>query len=256
MRATVGFSADHFNGLQGQAYNAALTGLVPFTCIASPTNTSFAGCTAHVWNFNPQASVSYTAGKAGNLFLTFADRGRFPMLKDIYSASLGAGLPNPNLQPERSRNWNLGYSHLIGSKTQVQVVLFRSDLRNAIESVFVADPGNPNALFTPATGALCPTSITGYCSQNVNIGKEVHEGAEFKVRSTVVSRVTVDTSYGYLNRTIIYDFADVPTVGRAESNHEPVHHSARCRGTSSSARPSFACRGRSWALSARDTKAA
>ena len=125
LRGTVGFSADHFNGLQGQAYNSASTGLVPFTCVASPGNTSFAGCTAHVWNFNPQASIAYTVGQ-GNLFLTFSDRGRFPMLKDIYSASLGAGLPNPNLRPEHNRSWNLGYSHFIGAKTLAQLVFFRN----------------------------------------------------------------------------------------------------------------------------------
>jgi hypothetical protein len=32
---TGGFSADHFDGTQGQAYTSALTGLVPFTCLAS-----------------------------------------------------------------------------------------------------------------------------------------------------------------------------------------------------------------------------
>ncbi len=95
LSATVGFSADHFDGLQGQSYNAATTGLVPFTCIGSPTNTSFSGCTAHVWNYNPQAAASYKVTESGSLFVTFADRGRFPMLKDIYSASLGAGLPIP-----------------------------------------------------------------------------------------------------------------------------------------------------------------
>ncbi len=136
LTATGGFSADHFDGLQGQAYNAAMTGLLPFTCIASPTNTSFSGCTAHVWNYNPQAALSYVVGKSGNLFVTFADRGRFPMLKDIYSAGLGAGLPNPNLQPEHNRNWNLGYSQLLGTRTVAQVVLFRRRSPcNAIESV-------------------------------------------------------------------------------------------------------------------------
>ncbi len=182
LSATVGFSGGiHFDGLQGQAYNAALTGLVPFTCIASPANTSFSGCTAHVWNFNPQAAVSYTVGKSGTLFLTFADRGRFPMLKDIYSAGLGAGLPNPNLQPEHSLNWNLGYRHLIGTKTVAQVVLFRSDLHNAIESVYVTDPGGTN----PAT-AFCPNSkVVGYCSEMANIGNETHEGVEFEVLRTL-----------------------------------------------------------------------
>ena len=36
LSATGGFSADHFDGPQGQAYNAAMTALFPFTCIASP----------------------------------------------------------------------------------------------------------------------------------------------------------------------------------------------------------------------------
>jgi iron complex outermembrane receptor protein len=213
LRATVGFSADHFNGLQGQAYNSALTGLVPFTCIASPQNTSFSGCTAHVWNFNPQASISYAAG-GGSFFLTFADRGRFPMLKDIYSASLGAGLPNPNLKPEHSRSWNAGYSHLIGAKTLVQAVVFRADLREAIESVYVVDPGGSSA----AT-ALCPASrIIGFCSEMANIGKEVHEGVELEVRSTPLSRLTLNASYSYLNRTIKYDFNSLPGVSAANTS--------------------------------------
>lgn len=177
---TAGFSADHFDGLQGQQYNSAMKGLLPFTCVAAQQNTSFSGCTAHVWNFNPQVSVSYKVGETGNFFATFADRGRFPMLKDIYSASLGSGLPNPNLKPEHSRNWNVGYSQLVGAKTVVEVVLFRSDLRNAIESVFVTDPGGSNP-----TSASCPnTRIVGYCSEMANIGKEIHEGVELVVRST------------------------------------------------------------------------
>jgi iron complex outermembrane receptor protein len=213
LRATVGFSADHFNGLQGQAYNAASTGLVPFTCIASPQNTSFAGCTAHVWNFNPQGSIAYTLGN-GNLFLTFSDRGRFPMLKDIYSAGLGAGLPNPNLQPEHNRSWNVGYSHLIGAKTLVQAVLFRSDLRDAIESVFVNDPGGSSA-----AAAFCPASrIIGFCNEMANIGNEVHEGFEFEVRSTPLSRLTLNGSYSYLNRTIHYDFGSLAGVSAANTS--------------------------------------
>ncbi len=211
---TGGFSADHFDGLQGQQYNAAMTGLLPFTCLTSPENASFSGCTAHVWNFNPQVAVSYRVGESGNLFATFADRGRFPMLKDIYSASLGAGLPNPNLQPEHSRNWNLGYSQVVGARTLVQLTLFRSDLRNAIESVFVTDPGGSS----PAT-ALCPNSrIIGFCSEMANIGNEVHEGVEFEVRSTPFSRLTLNASYSFLNRTIAYDFAALSNVSAVNTS--------------------------------------
>lgn len=214
LSVTIGFSADHFDGLQGQAYNAAQTGLVPFTCIASPDNTSFSGCTAHVWNTNPQASASYTTGKSGHVFVTFADRGRFPMLKDIYSASLGAGLPNPNLLPEHSYNWNLGYSQAIGTKTVAQVVLFRSDLHNAIESVYVTDPGGTNALT-----AYCPNSkIIGDCSEMANIGKEVHQGLEIEVRSTPLPRLSINASYSYLNRAISYDFGSLPNVSAVNTS--------------------------------------
>lgn len=208
LTATVGFSADHFDGLQGQAYNAAMTALLPFTCIASPNNTSFSGCTAHVWNFNPQTAVSYAVTRTGTLFMTFADRGRFPMLKDIYSAGLGTGLPNPNLQPEHALTWNVGYKQIIGAKTTAQIVLFHSDVHNAIESVCVTDPGGANPLTE-----FCPnSSIPGYCSEMANIGKEVHQGLEFEVRSAPLPRLVLNASYSYLNRDITYDFGALPTV--------------------------------------------
>jgi iron complex outermembrane receptor protein len=214
LHLTAGFSADHLDGLQAQSYNAALTGLVPFTCVASPTNTSFSGCTAHVWNYNPQASLAYSVHRSGNLFLTFADRGRFPMLKDTYSTSLGAGLPNPDLKPEHSRNWNAGYSQLLAARTLVQVVLFRSDLRDAIESVYVTDPGG-----TSSATAFCPNSkIPGFCSEMANLGKEVHEGVEIEVRSAPLPRLNVDASYSYLNRDITYEYLNLPNVSQVNTS--------------------------------------
>jgi iron complex outermembrane receptor protein len=214
LSATVGFSADHFNGQQGESYNATLTAVVPFTCLSSPTNASVSGCTLHAWNSNPQASLSYQVSPSSNLFVTFADRGRFPMLKDIYSASLGAGLPNPDLRPERSRSWNVGYSQTLPRRTFAQIVAFRSDLRDAIESVSVVDPGGTNR----AT-QVCPNGrIPGFCSQMVNIGQEVHDGVELKVRSTPVERLSVDASYSLLNRDISYDFSRIPTVSQVNTS--------------------------------------
>lgn len=209
---TGGFSADHFDGTQGQAYNSAMTALFPFTCIASPQNTSFSGCTAHVWNYNPQAAATYKVTESGSLFMTFADRGRFPMLKDIYSAGLGTGLPNPNLLPEHAFTYNAGYLQHIGAKTTAQLVLFRSNLHDAIESVYVTDPGGP---LTP----FCPNSkIIGYCSEMANIGKETHEGIEFEIRSTPLPRLTLNASYSFLNRDINYDFIALPNVSAVNTS--------------------------------------
>jgi iron complex outermembrane receptor protein len=127
---------------------------------------------------------------------------------------MGAGLPNPDLKPEHSRNWNAGYSQLLTARTLVQVVLFRSDLRNAIESVYVTDPGG-----TSSATAYCPNSkIPGFCSEMANLGKEVHEGVEIEVRSAPLARLTVDASYSYLNRNIVYEFSGLASVSQVNTS--------------------------------------
>ena len=201
LKATFGFSADYLNGLQTETYNSSSTptAVVPYLCAASPSNTSFAGCTAHYWNNNPQGALTYRLTDSDNVFVTFADRGRFPTLKQRYSSGMGSALPNPDLKAEKARTWNIGYSHIFPRRTFVQAELFRSDLRNAIESALIPDPGA-----IPGGTRLCPNNTAGTpsCNQNINIGKETHEGVEFTVRSTPISRLTMDLTYAYLNRTI------------------------------------------------------
>jgi iron complex outermembrane receptor protein len=199
LRATAGFSADYMKGLQVQKLSSDETSLIPVTCASSPGNTSFSGCTAHVWTLNPQASLSYTLTSLDTLFVTFADRGRFPLLKESYSYSLGRGIPNPDLKPEHNTSWNIGYSHVFPAKTIARIEYFHSRLRDAIQSVYVMDP----AALCSNTGAQA-----GYCSQNVNIAKEVHQGVEISIRSMPVSRLILDLNYSYLNRTMAYNFGD------------------------------------------------
>jgi iron complex outermembrane receptor protein len=94
------------------------------------------------------------------------------------------------------------------------VVLFRSNLHNAIESVYVTDPGGTS----PAT-AYCPNSkIIGFCSEMANIGKETHEGVEFEIRSTPLPRLTLNASYSFLNRDINYDFGALPNASAVNTS--------------------------------------
>ena len=152
--------------------------------------------------------------------MTFADRGRFPMLKDIYSAGLGAGLPNPNLLPEHAFNWNAGYLQLIGAKTIAQLVLV-PEQSSRCHRIGIRDRSRRNK--SSAT-AFCPNSkIIGFCSEMANIGKEMHEGIEFEVRSTPLPRLTLNASYSFLNRDINYDFVVASQRKRGEYQH---HYSA------------------------------
>ena len=85
LRATLGFSADFLKGIQIQKLNNSNTALIPVKCEAEPNNTSFSGCTARAWNYNPQGSLSYALTSSDTLYFTVSDRGRFPLLKESYT---------------------------------------------------------------------------------------------------------------------------------------------------------------------------
>jgi iron complex outermembrane receptor protein len=74
----------------------------------------------------------------------------------------------------------------------MQIDLYRSDVYDAIQNATVP------AEFTNQ----CPTLLPGLCQKSVNIGKEVHQGMEFSIRSMPLSRLTLDANYSFLNRTI------------------------------------------------------
>jgi iron complex outermembrane recepter protein len=193
MHATVGFSADHLNAMKAQDINTKTNLLAPFPCKSDPANTSFTACLDDVWAYNPLASLSYSVKNSGTLFVTFAMKSHFPTLKDRYSYKNGQAVPNTTLQPEHTRNWSAGYSHLFSWKTTMQLDVFRSDVYDAIE----------NATISADYSGQCPSlKDPTLCQKSVNVGKEVHQGVEFTLRSTPVSRLALDANYSFLNRTI------------------------------------------------------
>jgi iron complex outermembrane receptor protein len=195
LRATLGFSADHLDGLGAQDLNSSKTAVVPFQIqgICSFTGTQpFSSCTDHVWSYNPVGSVSYSMGQWGTLFATFADKSRFPTLKDRYSYKAGKAVPDPLLHSEHAKTWSTGYSRTFGLRTVAQVDLFRSDVANEIENIFFLS-------------VLCPAGGkggAGTCMEAVNVSREIHQGANFTLRTTPIPRVTFDANYTYLNRNI------------------------------------------------------
>jgi len=193
-RAIVGVSADHLDGLEAQDLNSAKTQAVPFQVqgICTASNLSFNSCTDHVWAYNPVASLSYSFRKSGTLFATFAEKSRFPTLKDRYSYKAGKAVPNPELHPEHSRTFTVGYSRPFGRRTVAQVDLFRSDVRDEIESTFFLSP-------------LCSgggRGGAGSCMQSVNVGNETHQGFNFTLRSAPLPRLTLEANYSFVNRDI------------------------------------------------------
>jgi iron complex outermembrane receptor protein len=195
IQATLGFSMENIDAIKAQ--DLFEDEVVPFEC----SNDSFAGC-LDAWAFNPLASVSFSISRSGTLFATFAKKSHFPTMKDRYSYKNNRAIPNPTLEPEHSRNWSIGYSHVFPFRTMFQVELFRSDVYDAIERAYVPEP-SPN--FCRRSGRR------GFCEQSVNVGDAVNQGVELTVRSNPHSRLTLDLNYSYLSRSIA-QLDDVPPV--------------------------------------------
>ena len=185
LRATLGVSADHLNGLEAQDLNSDRTGVIPFQT------------TAHVWAYNPVGSLSFVSGRAGAVLISYAHKSRFPTIKDRYSYKAGRAVPNPSLRPERARTWTGSYSRTLASRTVAQLDVFRSSVNDEIENVFFLSP-----LCPAAGGGGSGRGAAGTCQQAVNVGSEIHDGFTVTLRTTPEERLTIDANYSYLRREI------------------------------------------------------
>jgi len=195
LSAIVGFSADHLNGIKAQDLNLDTKpiSVVPFECESSLAGGSYSSCLASEWALNPLASLSYSVARAGTVYFTFARKSHFPTLKDRYSYKNGKAIPNPNIEAEHGNNWGLGYSHVLPFKaTMIQLELFRSDVYDAIQ----------NATIPAEFPDQCPSLSSDTCQRTINVGKELHQGVEFTIRSNLHPRLTVNANYTFLNRDI------------------------------------------------------
>lgn len=161
--AILGFSADRLQVLNAE--NFAAGAVTPF-----PKH--------DLWAWNPQAALFYTLGESTKLHLTFARKTRLPTIKDRYSYRLGQAIPNPYLREERSNNWEVGVTHLVGRRTFLEANLFRSDVSNSTQRFFL----QPN-LF-----------------QLRNLGEARYLGGELGIHSALTSRVQLQANYTYLSR--------------------------------------------------------
>lgn len=161
--AILGFSADRIQVMNAENF---VSGAVqPF-----PKN--------EIWAYNPQAGIFHALTDSAKLHFTFARKTRLPTIKDRYSYRMGQAIPNPDLREERSDNWEIGYSQILGRRTLMEFNLFRSNVSNSTQRFFV----QPNVF------------------QLRNLGEARYQGGEFGVRSNLTSALQLNANYTYLSR--------------------------------------------------------
>lgn len=96
--------------------------------------------------FNPQIGFFYKVVEDGVVHATVARKSRLPTIKDKYSYRLGTALPNADLDPERSINYEIGYEQLLlDKKLSLQAAVFYYDISDFILFKTVPDPSNPGS---------------------------------------------------------------------------------------------------------------
>lgn len=159
-----GVSYDTRDSLQAEDYNSTTGLITPF-----PSNDSAA--------WNPQAGLFFHTSASGAARLTVSRKSRFATIKDRYSYRLGSALPNPDLDAERSDNYEAGYSDRLGP-LHLDLALFRSDIADMIQQV-----------------DLTPTTY-----QLQNIGKVRAQGFEVGLTARPRDDLELGGNYTYLDR--------------------------------------------------------
>ncbi|MBV8343847.1 MAG: TonB-dependent receptor [Candidatus Eremiobacteraeota bacterium] len=112
---------------------------------------------------------------------------------------------NPAEQPEHATEYELGFSHLFSSTSNLDVSVYRSNLRDTIENYY---PGG-------GAKSFCGTPLGFAYVVPVNIGNAVYEGAEARYKQLFPRlHLTATLSYG-LN--VAYPYALGPFVSNPTS---------------------------------------
>jgi outer membrane cobalamin receptor len=112
---------------------------------------------------------------------------------------------NPNERPEHATEYELGYSHLFSSVSNLDVSVYRSNLRDTIENYY---PGG-------GAQSFCGTPPGFAYEIPINIGNAVYEGAEARYKEMFPRlNLTATLSYG-LN--VAYPYALGPYVSNPTS---------------------------------------
>lgn len=142
---------------------------------------------------NGQLGLFFDYSEASRFYATFAQKTRLPTLKDRYSQRLGTYVENPDLKPEESVNYEIGYQGKPWQGAKAEAAVFYSDISDKIQSV---------------------ANVSGVKSQMQNVGKVQMSGLELGLSSPIDSWLEAGGNYTYLDLKNVSDPAtkltDIP----------------------------------------------
>ncbi|MDD5051347.1 MAG: TonB-dependent receptor [Sulfuricurvum sp.] len=164
--------SDTFKLVTGVSYDILSTNSANNT---NPTDPTYGAEFPHTSTnaLNPQASLYYTPSSSTIAHISIAKKSRFPSIKDLYSYRMGQAIPNPDLNPERAINYEIGINQLLSSTLSGTINLFHASVNDYIQQNWI--------------------STTTYQLQN--IGKITQNGAEFSLVYAPIDTLSLEGSY-------------------------------------------------------------
>jgi iron complex outermembrane receptor protein len=178
-----GFGYDWRDTLQARGFNSSTA---PYSMIYYPTGTSVAP------NIQGAAILRYNDTDKAYFFIS--DRARFPTLFERYSTRFGLAIANPDLQPERATNFQLGWDGLLMPKMKVSTDVYYSIINDMIQTVGITIPGK------------------GATTQSDNVGLGHAYGLDLKVDYAIRDDLAVGGQLGLIHRYINSSVLTNPNV--------------------------------------------
>jgi vitamin B12 transporter len=171
----------------------------------------------------PEGRFAYLVARGGKVFsgtrLTFSYGKGFkePRLEETF-AGPPLSVPNPGLQPERSRSFEIGIEQeLFSGKSAFTARYFNNLFHDQI--VYPIDPNT-------------------FIGRYINLNKSLAHGAEIELQSRLTARVSLTESYTYTSTQILQapdctpaQFCDTSTFGTGRPLYRRPKHSATVLGS-------------------------
>ena len=129
----------------------------------------------------PRAGITYLITPQNNVYFNYSEGFRVPTLDELFA--LGPFTSNPDLKPVKSRNYEIGTNNRIGTRHEVQLALFRADVRDEIFFTCIICDGNDG--------------------QNRNIDKSRRQGIEATLKERISKYFDATVNYTYTEAQIL-----------------------------------------------------
>ncbi|CEJ87194.1 TonB-dependent receptor [Hyphomicrobium sp. GJ21] len=149
--------------------------------------------------FNWQSAIVYRSDDFNTWHASVSDRTRFPTIFERFSSRFGGATSNPGLEPERSINYEVGWTSAFARNSQMSAAVFYSDVTNLIQSVPFIYQGNA-------------------VSQSQNVGDGHYYGIEYSIDYAVNDKLLIGGNITWLQRDIhnpsnaAFELTGMPTV--------------------------------------------